>query len=55
MRHLETGLQLASILCMTNYFNSDDFKPDTSILDKALPMEGSFTVTTTLMWMKKRS
>ncbi len=31
MRHLETGLQLASILCITNYFNFDDFNPDSSI------------------------
>ncbi|CAD7932370.1 unnamed protein product [Amoebophrya sp. A120] len=31
MRHLESGFQLASILCMTNYFNFVDFNSDTSI------------------------
>ncbi len=35
MRHLGTGFQLASILCMTNHFNFVDFKPDASIEDAA--------------------
>ncbi len=35
MRHLKTRRQRVSVLCITNYFNSDDFDPDTPIKTKA--------------------
>ncbi len=41
MRHLQTGLQLVSLFCITEYFNFDDFDPDAPIRGNATTTDGS--------------